>query len=282
MIAASELILNPDGSVYHLNLQPEQIADTIITVGDPDRVAAVSKHFDDIEHRVAKREFHTHTGRIGQKRITVISTGIGTDNVDIVLNELDALVNVDLNTRTLRKEHRVLDIIRIGTSGCLQGDIPLDSLLVSSHGLGLDGLGLYYDAPNSLLLDTIKERFSFPLPPYLVQGNEDLTQAIAKDFLRGITVTCAGFYAPQGRQIRAKSKMGDLLPALSDFSEKGLKITNFEMETAGIYLLAHLLGHRAISCNALIANRVKGTFSREPKAIVEKLITSVLESCSEL
>jgi len=285
-IPDSELILNEDGSIYHLNLLPAQIANTIITVGDPDRVAQVSKHFDSIEVKVQKREFVTHTGMLGGKRISVISTGIGTDNIDIVLNELDALVNVDLATRTVKKEHTTLDIIRIGTSGCLQKDIPVDSYLVSAFGIGMDGLIHYYDYKNNadetlLHYNFIEYRASdlaYPIRPYIAQGSKELIAQFGQKMLKGITITCPGFYAPQGRTVRAKSTVEDMLPILAGFKDKDLRITNFEMETAGIYGLANLLGHRAISCNALLANRATNTFSKNPKEAVERLIKNVLES----
>ncbi len=280
-IPASELILNPDGSIYHLNIRPEHLATTIITVGDPERVAEVSKHFDEVEFQFGKREFHTHTGKIGNKRLSVISTGIGTDNIDIVFNELDALVNIDLETREVKENHTTLDFIRIGTSGCLQADIPIDSFLVSSYGLGTDGLGLFYEyemSPETAAIhQSITQQFDFPLQPYLVEGSNELIQQICPDFLTGITTTCTGFYGPQGREVRLKSKVAQLLPSMGSFRYKDIRMTNFEMETAGIYLMAKLLGHRAISCNALLANRINHEFSSQPKETTEKLIQTVLE-----
>lgn len=283
-IAESELILNPDGSIYHLNIKPEHLAQTVITVGDPDRVSTVSKYFDEIEFKIGKREFHTHTGRLGNKRITVISTGIGTDNIDIVFNELDALANIDLETREVKKEHTALDFIRIGTSGCLQKDIPIDSFLVSSYGLGTDGLGLFYeqylDDDTQALLADINSNYQFPLKPYLAKGSQNLINKICPDFLTGITTTCTGFYGPQGRELRLKSKIAKLLPQLSKFNRNNLRITNFEMETAGIYLMSSLLGHNAISCNALLANRITNEFSSTPTETTEKLIRIILERLS--
>lgn len=280
-IPESELILNNDGSIYHLNIRPEHLAETVITVGDPDRVAAVSKYFDEVEFKTGKREFHTHTGRIGNKRLTVISTGIGTDNIDIVFNELDALVNIDLETREVKAEHTTLDFIRIGTSGCLQADIPIDSFLVSSHGLGTDGLGLFYgqelDSDSQKIFEHINADFQFPLSPYFSVGSQALIDKVCPNFLRGITTTCTGFYGPQGRELRLKSKVAQLLPQLSGFRHGDIRITNFEMETAGIYLMANLLGHRAISCNALLANRITNEFSSTPKKTTERLIQTVLE-----
>lgn len=284
IIANSELILNPDGSIYHLNLLPEQIAHTIITVGDPDRVESVSKYFDSVEVRVNKREFVTHTGHLNGKRISVISTGIGTDNIDIVFNELDALVNIDLATRQVKKELTSLDIIRIGTSGCLQEDIPIDSYLISTYGIGLEGLIHYYDYKNNAdetllqydFMEYSSREIQFPIRPYIAQGNLDLMNNIGSKMLRGITVTCSGFYAPQGRSLRCEAAYEDMLGMLANFKHKDLRITNFEMETSGIYGMARLLGHRAVSCNALIANRVRGEFSANPAQTVDNLIKEVL------
>lgn len=288
-IRESELIINPDGSIYHLHLRPEHIADTIITVGDPDRVDMVSKYFDRIEHKIQKREFITHTGYIGNKRITVISTGIGTDNIDICFNELDALVNIDFATRQVRPDLRRLDFIRIGTSGCLDADIELNSFLASSFGLGMDGLMLYYEFENSPRAEALaqelqaysqKNNIRFPLPLTTAEASDELMQLFAPKggiMQTGITLTATGFYAPQNRQLRVKSSMGNVLDALADFRFDELSITNFEMETSGIYGLAQALGHRAISLNALIANRPRGLFSADPYAAVDKLIQYSLE-----
>jgi uridine phosphorylase len=283
-IAESELILNADGSVYHLNLLPEQIAKTIITVGDPDRVHEVSKHFDRIDTKVQKREFITHTGELNGKRLTVIATGIGTDNIDIVFNELDALVNIDLKTRTIKKELTSIDFIRIGTSGCMQKDIPLDSFLISTYGLGLDSLMLFYDYPVSENERIIHEKFSnylsskttLPVQPYFTEGSDELISRFGTDILKGITVTCPGFYAPQGRKLRIPLASEDILSTLSGFSNNGERVTNFEMETSAIYGFANMMGHRAISCNTLIANRQNQTFSSNSKKAVQKLIELVL------
>ncbi len=288
-IPESELIINPDGSIYHLNLRPEHLAKTIITVGDPDRVAAVSQHFDKIEFQIQKREFVTHTGYLGTKRISVISTGIGTDNIDIVLNELDALVNVDFKERKVKEQHTSLDIIRIGTSGCLQEDIPVNSFLISSFGIGLDGLMLYYDYKNNadetlLQYDFMEYRpseLNYPIRPYLAQGSTNLIEKVGQKMIKGITLTCPGFYAPQGRKVRANTIVEDFIPLFADFQHKNLRITNFEMETAGIYGMARLLEHRAISCNVLLANRQTGEFSSTPKETVDKLIKYVLEQISD-
>jgi uridine phosphorylase len=281
-IPESELILNPDGSVYHLHLLPQDVAQTIIFVGDQDRVPHVSKHFDRIELKKHKREFVTHTGNIGPQRLTVISTGIGTDNIDIVLNELDALVNIDFSTKTIKPEHTALNIIRIGTSGALQEDIDVDSTLISSHGLGLDSLMHFYDYEENdeiaAMLTAIDEQLNLVfVNPYLFASSKQLSDKFGTHFTQGITATCCGFYAPQGRMLRADAKYTDLISRLSLVNANGKKITNFEMETAGIYGMAALLGHEAISVNAILANRVRHTFSRNPEAVVEKTIKKVLE-----
>lgn len=283
MIPEADLILNADGSLYHLNLLPDDVADTVITVGDPERVPLVSRYFDRIEVRKGKREFITHTGWLGKTRLTVLSTGIGTDNIDIVLNELDALVNVDLATRRAHTTHRTLDIIRIGTSGALQPDIPLDSLVLSGYGLGLDALMAFYpkkmDTEESELLTAIQKHMDKPsLPAYLTRGDEVLARKLGQGpYVGGITVTLPGFYAPQGRRVRAEQQHPDLLERLSGFRLGTNLITNLEMETAGIYALARVLGHRAISINAILANRSTSRFSKHPERIVEQAIRTVLE-----
>ncbi len=284
-IPDSELIINPDGSIYHLNLRPEQLAETIITVGDPDRVSKVTKHFDRIDEKVQKREFVTHTGELNGKRISVISTGIGTDNIDIVFNELDALVNIDFSTRRIKENLTSLDIVRVGTSGCMQEDIPVDTFLFSAFGIGLDGLIPYYDYKeneaesqlNEAFHNTLSAQLNLPLPVYFAQGSERLLQQIGHGFLHGMTVTCPGFYAPQGRQLRAKVPNQTFLNTLSSFSHNGTAITNFEMETAGIYGMSRLLGHYALSCNALLANRKTNVFSKDPGKITNELIALVLD-----
>jgi uridine phosphorylase len=286
-IQDAELILNADGSIYHLHLQPEHIADNIITVGDPDRVERVSKYFDRIEHKVHKREFYTHTGYIGQKRLTVISTGIGTDNIDIVLNELDALANVDLNNRTVKNSLKSLNIFRIGTSGAMRADIPVDSFLVSNFGVGMDGLLNYYDrtlnqreqALNRLINECLKENVvAIGVQPTVAEASSALISLFEKkEWHQGITLTATGFYAPQNRMIRAKPQLSDLFTKLEDISFEGLKITNLEMETAAIFGLANILGHKAISLNAILANRRTGQFSADPDKVVDKLIQETLE-----
>jgi uridine phosphorylase len=282
-LSESDLIINPDGSIYHLNLLPEDIADTVITVGDLDRVSEISKHFDSIELKKGKREFITHTGYLGKRRITVLSTGIGTDNIDIVFNELDALVNIDFQTREVKKDLKSLAIIRIGTSGAIQPDLPMGTILASSHGVGFDALMQYYihqlAGDEHSLLDGIKSRFSHikGIHPYLTAADHQLLETIGKDMAQGITATAPGFYAPQGRQVRAKNAVPDLISQLNSFSQGKHRITNLEMETAGIYALAKTLGHSALSVNAILASRVKFEFSSEPNKIVDKAIKMVLD-----
>ena len=296
-LQASELILNPNGSIYHLNLFPEQVAKTIIVVGDPDRVGAVSTHFDRIEYQVQKREFITHTGWIGKKRLTVISTGIGTGNIDIVFNELDALFNIDLKNRQIKPQLTQLDFIRIGTSGCLVEDLPIDSFLVSFFAVGLDNLLNYYAFKKSKASKNLqqclekhlkKEKSKINKIPYVFGANQLLIDELANGIKQGVTLTCPGFYGPQGRQIRAVNKAPELLDAFHSFNQQNYffekkgkvlswQITNFEMETGSIYGMAQLLGHRAISFNALLANRATGEFSTQPKKTVKKLIELVLE-----
>ena len=284
-ISETDLILNADGSIYHLNLLPEDLAETVITVGDPDRVGEVSKYFDRIELKKGKREFITHTGYIGSKRMTVISTGIGTDNIDIVINELDALVNIDFSTRLIKHRLTSLDIIRIGTSGTLQQDIPINSVLMSEYGLGLDALMHYYkkelDTNEAELQDAVKSRLQIPgIEPYVTAASPALLEKVGKNFLRGITVTAPGFYAPQGREVRAINKVPDLIASLNSFRWNETRITNLEMETAGIYALAKALGHQALSVNAILASRVRFEFSTSPEKIVEQTIQNVLQSLS--
>ncbi|MEY3678517.1 MAG: hypothetical protein RI924_658 [Bacteroidota bacterium] len=282
-IAETDLILNADGSVYHLNLLPEDVAGTVITVGDPDRVGEVSKHFDRIELRKGKREFITHTGYLGNKRISVISTGIGTDNIDIVLNELDALVNIDLASRKVKEQLKSLDIIRIGTSGAIQPDIPVDSILVSEYALGLDALMSFYEfkatQTEQQLLSVLREQIPAirELNPYFATAGALLLERIGHGLQRGITLTAPGFYAPQGRTMRYTSRINGLIGKLGQFRAEQGKITNLEMETAGIYALSTLLGHQALSVNAVLASRIKLEFSKNPQKIVDQTIKTVLE-----
>lgn len=281
-ISETDLILNADGSAYHLNLLPGEVADTVITVGDQDRVEGITKYFDEIEFKKAKREFVTHTGRIGNKRLTVISTGIGTDNIDIVLNELDALVNIDFNTRLINTTLRSLNIIRIGSTGAVQADIPVDSLLVSEAAFGLDPLMHYYKQnlteKESSLLNSFKAALpvDYSLLPYIASADKGLLNTLGAGLQQGITITAPGFYAPQGRQVRAVSAMPKLMEIIQNFRSGDNRITNLEMETAGIYGLAASLGHKAISFNIVLANRVTHTFSKQPAQIMDHYIKLVL------
>lgn len=279
-LAASELILNEDGSVYHLGIKPEHLADTVITVGDPERVKTVAAHFDSIQFECARREFHTVTGLLGSKRITVISTGIGTDNVDIVLNELDALVNINLKTRTILPSSHSLQIIRIGTTGGLHEDIDPGTILLSEHSVGLDGMMLFYPQPesqSSLQLALEAHFAGFPLRPTFFEAGESLLAKFPSETLRGITATCTGFYGPQGRSLRLRPTVGNLAQRLAEFNHRGKRITNFEMETSGLYGLSSLLGHQCVSVNVVLANRATGQFSESPAKEVEKTIRYTLE-----
>lgn len=286
-IEESELVLNPDGSIYHLNLHPEDIAETIFLVGDPDRVEEVSRYFDRIEVKKQKREFVTHTGFIGNKRLTCISTGIGTDNIDIVITELDALVNIDLKSRSIKKELSVLNLIRLGTCGSLQHDIPVDSFLASEYGVGLDGLLGFYNFEVSeddkqFLEPIIPIVKNLGVHPVIVKGSDVLLNTIAKDMRKGVTLTNCGFYGPQGRTVRIAPKDKKYIDELSAIILPGnRKLTNMEMETSGIYGMSKLLGHHALSCNAILANRVDGTFSKDPHGATDKLIRFVLENIQE-
>ncbi|MGJ1386610.1 nucleoside phosphorylase [Sphingobacterium spiritivorum] len=282
MIPASELIINTDGSIYHLNIMPEDLANTVITVGDPDRVAEVSKYFDHIELKKGKREFITHTGKIQGKRISVISTGIGTDNIDIVLNELDALVNIDFQSREPKSDMISLDIIRVGTSGAVQADLPMGTILASEVGIGFDALMQYYKRTLSALETEIQHEIGQQFPdlhfqPYVAQASDKLLKQFASDLPKGMTATAPGFYGPQGRALRTQNVYPDFIDKINRFGVGDRRITNLEMETAGIYAMAAALGHHALSINAILASRVSATFSPEPQKIVEKAIQYVLE-----
>jgi len=287
-IAESELIINARGAIYHLDLRPEEIAGTVITVGDPDRVKEVSKHFDKVEVKRQHREFISHTGLVGNKRLTVLSSGIGPDNIDIVLNELDALVNIDFETREIKKELRSLNIVRIGTSGSLQGDIPVDSFVASTHGLGVDNLLNFYrheqnDQEKELLQSFVTHTQIHGQigNPYISSGAASLIKHFVKDFHQGITVTCPGFYGPQGRILRLGISNPNFVNRLTDFRFGQHRISNFEMETSAIYGLGKLLGHHCLAVNAIVANRVKKEFSKDGLATVEKLIQKFLQIFSE-
>ncbi len=283
-IAETELIINTDGSVYHLHLRPENISENIILVGDQGRVAEVSKYFENIEFRAQNREFVTHTGLYKGKRITALSTGIGTDNIDIVVNELDALANIDLETRTVKRKKTSLSLVRIGTSGALQGDVDVDSFVVSEYGLGFDGLLNYYDGMKKINEPSISSAFmrqakwKKALPyPYTVKGSAALIKRIGAGMHSGITATAPGFYGPQGRVLRLKPALKDLNEKLTAFRHKHLRIANFEMETSALYGLSKLLGHRACTVCAIIANRVRKEYSGDYKTAVDRLIRTVLD-----
>lgn len=281
-ISETDLVLTPDGSVYHLNLQPKNISDTIIMVGDPGRVHSVSKYFDEIEFEMNQREFITHVGKYKGKRITVISTGIGTDNVEIVFTELDALVNIDLKNREPKTRKKKLKIIRIGTSGALQDDIPVGAHLVSDYGVGLDNLMTFYDFPmddfEAGVAHDIQRKTGLPFMPYVVRGSESLRDQIAcDDMIKGNTVTCPGFYAPQGRVLRLPIRFPKLLEDLNYYHKGEFWLTNFEMETSAYYAFGKLMGHEVLSANAIIANRIKSKFSKDPHKIVDGLIKKVLD-----
>jgi len=282
-LEASELIINNDGSIYHLNLLPEDLATTIITVGDPDRVSSVTKYFDTIEVSKQKREFKTETGYYKGKRITVISTGIGTDNIDIVFNELDALVNIDFESRTIKPNHTSLDIVRIGTSGTIQNTIPIDSILISELAVGFDSLLHFYDSKHiqhKSISEAIVTQTSWSedkSKPYVVSYDENLGNKFkSNSVINGFTATNVGFYGPQSRTLRLALQDDELNDKLANFSFEGNQITNLEMETAGIYGLAKLLGHKAVSMNAILANRATGDFSENPDRIVDDLIVYCL------
>lgn len=279
IIPESELILNPDGSIYHLHLRPEHLAKTIFTVGDPDRVPLVSRLFDSIEFKTAKREFVTHTGYVGKKRVTVMSTGMGTDNVEIVMTELDALVNIDLETRQIKLTHQSLEIIRLGTSGTMQKDIAVGSLLASEKAIGLDTLFQFYPDLSSPQdwAKSIQEVLELSFLPYQAAGSALLLSKLPPVFQRGITVTAPGFYGPQQREVRIQPRIGQMMEKLASINIKGDRLTNFEMETAGYYGLGELLGHQMLSLNAIVANRVTQEFDKKAEKTVEKMIHAALE-----
>ena len=288
-IAPSELILNSRGAVYHLDCRSEEIADTIITVGDPDRVKEVSKHFDKLEFQNQHREFISHTGWIGKKKLTVISTGIGPDNIDIVMNELDALANIDLETRTIKDTIKALRIIRLGTCGSLQAEIPVDRFVVSTHGLGLDNLMNFYitknnDEDKQLLqaFNTHTQLHSGISAPYINGAGSALLKQFVDGFHHGITVTCPGFYGPQGRVLRMGLSQPDLIDRLTTFSFGQYRISNFEMETSALYGMSKVLGHQCLSISAIVANRITKEFTKDGDALVEKLIEKSLDIISGL
>jgi uridine phosphorylase len=288
MIKSSELILNPDGSVYHLNLQPEHIANDIIFVGDQNRVEKITQFFDSIEFSTQKREFKTQTGLFKGKRITVMSTGIGPDNIDIVMNELDALVNIDLKTRTPKEKLTSLNIIRIGTSGSLQADIPVDSFVMGKFGLGLDNMLRSYlidDISEIAMEDAFIKHTNWDMRkgrPYVISCSEVLEKRLESSLIfKGITGTAGGFYGPQGRVLRLNIQDENLNSKMDSFNYNGTRMTNLEMETGAIYGLGKLLGHNCLSLNAIIANRANGTFSEDPYKAVDELIAYALGKLAE-
>jgi uridine phosphorylase len=280
----SELIINPDGSVYHIKLRPEHVAPTVIVVGDQHRVEAISKHFDNVEFKIQNREFVTHTGTFNNKRITVLSTGIGTDNIDIVINELDAAVNIDLEKRIPKETHTSLDIVRLGTSGALQPEIEVDTFVASSYGLGFDGLLHFYQYDEKLLEKDLIQAFveqtgwNERLPrPYIVKASEPLLKKVGHGLTQGITATASGFFGPQGRQLRIPLAFPELNERIEQFNFNGQRITNFEMETSALYALGTILGHNTLTVCDIIANRVSKQYSKDYKKSVEQLIQLVLE-----
>lgn len=283
-IPESELILNPDGSIYHLSLLPQHINEYVITVGDPGRVYRVSQHFDSIDFEMNKREFISHIGTYKGKRITVISTGMGTDNIEILMNELDALVNIDLKTRLPKKKTTSLKIIRIGTSGAIQPDLVVGTHLISQYGVGFDTLMCFYDLPQTPYEANVSEALQaytgLPFAPYCVEGSPGLLSLIGQqpDIVIGNTITCPGFYGPQGRQLRAPISRPQMLHQLGVFKEHDFWMTNFEMETAGYYAMGRILGHEVLSANAIVANRISNTFSTNANKVIDNLIEKVLDA----
>lgn len=288
-IGASELILNKDNSIFHLHLLPEDIADTIILVGDQDRVEVVSSFFEKIEVKKQNREFVTHTGYYNGKRISVVSTGIGTDNVDIVVNELDAIVNIDLDKRVPKKEHKTLNFIRIGTSGALQEDIPVDTPVITQTAVGFDGMLNFYAGRNEVCELDIEKRFvefldwnKLLTAPYFVDGSKELLEKVGgNDMRRGITISAPGFYGPQGRVLRLPIQDADINKKINKFDYEGRKITNYEMESSAIFGLSKLLGHNAATVCCIIANRFRKEYSCDYKTSVKKLIKTVLDRVSK-
>tara|TARA_B100000900_G_scaffold414979_1_gene443288 strand:- start:2587 stop:3462 length:876 start_codon:yes stop_codon:yes gene_type:complete len=285
IIADTELILSKEKKIYHLNLSKEEIADTIILVGDPERVELVSNKFDKIHYKIKHREFNTHTGLINKKKISVISTGIGPDNIDIVINELDALVNIDFNTRVKNKKTKSLNIIRLGTCGALQKNIKVDSLIASSYALGLDNLAHFYSNKKVINKD-ISKAFTNHMnwtkelsTPYVVEASENLLN-LFENINKGITATAPGFYGPQGRQLRIPCSINQLEEKMQDFKFKNLQIKNFEMETSALYYLGRTLGHNTLTICAVIGNRLSKKYSENYYFTVNKMIDIVLKKIS--
>lgn len=282
-IPASELIINTDGSIYHLHLKPEHLASTVFTVGDPDRVPLVSRYFDQIDFKIQKREFITHTGWKNGKGVTVMSTGMGTDNIEILMTELDALVNVDFETRLIKPKKNSLNIVRLGTSGSMQTDIPVGSLLASEIGIGMDTLMTYYPelTGDQSLAKVIQKELGLSFTPYQAAASASLMGKLDGRFIQGITLTCPGFYAPQGREVRLRPRIEQMIEKVSTIGISGKRLTNFEMETAGYYALGELLGHHVLSLNAIVANRPLKKFDPRADQTVERLILAALEIFTE-
>lgn len=281
--ASSELIVSKGNRIYHLDLHPDEIADDIILVGDPGRVAEISSRFDKIEVKRSNREFSTHTGTIGNKRLSVLSSGIGTDNIDIVVNELDALANINLEKRRDHPDHKALNLIRLGTSGALQADIPVDSFVISKYGLGIDGLAHFYNLPEGILEsgagDLFIDKTQWPdnrATPYLVRSSADIEQKFPAGIFRGITITAPGFYGPQGRQLRLSLREQNLNSRIASFSYQGYYASNYEMETSALYALGRALGHQVMTICAIIANRPAGAYSKDHKTAINNLIDLTL------
>ncbi len=285
-ISETDLIYREDDSIYHLGLQPEQVPDIVLTVGDPERVPAVSQYFDAVEEKVAHREFVAHIGRVGERSLMVISSGMGTDNVEILMTELDALVNIDRESRTVRANKRSLRIIRLGTSGSLQPEVPLDSILLSRVAIGVDTLMQFYPYATppqfQAAAQQLKADLSLEFTPYVAEGSTELLKVFQSEFLTGCTLTCPGFYAPQGRQIRLAPQQDELLKKLIDFRFSEGVLTNLEMETAGYYALGQLLGYQMLSVNAILAHRPNRQFSSAPQQTVNFMIEQVLSKVGEL
>ncbi len=284
VLGASELIMTKEQNIYHLNIAPEHVAPLILTVGDPDRVPEVSKYFDKITHKAQHREFVTHTGYIGDKHITCVSTGIGPDNIDIVFNELDALVNIDFKTRMVKDVKTSLNIVRLGTCGALQENIPVESIVVSSHAIGLDNLMHYYkhdyNPDEAFILNEFNNHIrlnSKNIVPYIAESAISIRKNFGSDFVHGITVTCPGFYGPQGRTLRVPLAYPNLIDSLSTFRYQDTRIANFEMETSAIYGLGKILGHKCLSISTVVANRISKTFCKDSDIAVDNMIRKSLE-----
>ena len=287
IIEESELIVNDQGRVYHLNLAPGELANTVITVGNPERVKEVSKYFDRITHTAQHRGFITHTGYVGSKQISVVSTGIGQGSIDIVMNELDALVNIDFKTRTVRDDKTVLSILRLGTCGALQKKTPLDSRIVSAYGIGMDNLLHFYKFANNpdegYILSEFQRHTNLAqknIVPYIAEASISLRKHFGHEYVHGISVSCPGFYAPQGRVLRLQPSMAHLQDALTTFSVRDTQVSCLEMETAAIYALGKLLGHKCLSVSVALANRATKSFSKNPGAAIENMIKHAIETIS--